>query len=452
MSTPYDEMSRIVMSEFEKCGWWVDKFLRKQGDGFKRNAWQKCLAGQDAELPVVEYKGPSGNRWVNYLYTTVADHRGVVFGYDSICYWECYGSFGAFIPYKLKGDWCLLVTTSHFWQRVCDRTDYQMQGVHTAEKFFNEHRACNAVILPPDEGDTRRRVAIHYNGGTAYGYEVSQEHHVFEIRTFIDEKSMAGKRLRERKEGTADLLSEETQQAFDDLNSYSRIHPDADRHSLVDCLDSDRRMLVDEHVRIEGQKEMERQLAELRQAMDEEQAIAAYVKNNPVTYYINRHGEHVSSSDPKMCELHVRMRQSECERLSKQDWPEIVKAFSKRVGANMSKDWRKILRPIFLHGYLLGWVTVANWTVSELPEQGEEIQAYKHRGFLEFTASVEDWIKANEFSDLERELVLRFAAYGFDRGVAKAASTVCKVLPMQCAPEETADEYMERHGGFGGKS
>lgn len=445
LSTPHPELHSILWSEFNKCAGQVRKYINKQNRFWKQNALALAKKHMRADLATVEYKSPSGNRWINYLYAQYAGRDGVAFGYDSICYWETYGSFGAFIPFTIHGEKCLVITSGHFWQRICERTDYKMQGVHTAMKFFGDHRSCRPEILSPEKGDTRNRVALYYSCGTAYGYEVNSDLHIFEIRTFINKDSMTGKKLRDHQRATANLASEDTINAYDSLRAASGMNPTGDTFSVIDHLDKHQQVLLEQHMQKEGAKEMERQLAELRKTIsDEAEVIEQYVRNNPVTYYVNRHGKHVKTDDPNVCKTYVRLRISECERLAAQEQVIFCEAMCRHMNTEISQNWQSVFNDVFSKGYQWGWAATYNWLLSESQcDDGEQLQDFKHKTFLQFKTAFDQSL-SDHLPHAQKGLMHYFATFGFDRGFSQSFAILAEVynLPYH---QETTEEYVSEH-------
>lgn len=447
MSTPYQEMHSIFWQEYEKCEYWVQKDISRRGKQFKKDTAYKHRMGQDPELPSVEYKGKTGNRWVNNLYVSAATLGGVVIGYDTVCYWETLGSFGAFMPFSFGGERYLIITPGHFWQRVCERTDYKMQGVHTAMQFLREHLSSRKEILPPSEKDTRRQIAIHWNGGSGYGVEVCPELRIFELRTFINEDSMTGKKLYNRRKQTKGMKSEEVKSAIDQMKALTCLSPNADMSYVMNNMDGDKREVLGDDIRLEEVKQTDERLAELiASGMTEDEAIKAMVEENHTIAYQTKYGGFVTEDSKELSELRIRMRETEMYRRRKASCKEMIRAMKEHLGVVMPDSTQRVFYDVFTTCYRHAWVTVHNWFMSEYTTPDcEPIQPYKHRIFVDVVEDVRRWAKEQGFNEEQQEGAAYFATIGFDRGFGEAFDIAAKLfnLPI-CVNRTTSVEYLKK--------
>lgn len=240
MSTPYPEMYKVIWEEYDRCEYWVN---RKIDRAYRETYMLPAARRNDlkAKLPTIEYKGKSGNRWNNYVHLAVISGGNAGVSYDSVCYWDTYGSFGAFCPLRYDGKRYIGIFTGHFWQRLCERTGLKMHGINTCDEFFDTHRSQSIRILPLREGETRKQVVIHYNGGAAYGVMLDEEYGIIEMRTYLDEKQLAGTRLANHMEVKDNLCSEAAKRGYEKLMSLWNIYPGAPMFMLLDKISKNER-------------------------------------------------------------------------------------------------------------------------------------------------------------------------------------------------------------------
>lgn len=448
MSTPYEEMHRIFWQEYEKCEYWVQKDINRRGISFKTEAARKYRMGLNPKLPVVEYKGKTGNRWINNLYVTTATNRGITIGYDTVCYWETMGSFGAFIPTLYEGERYLIITPGHFWQRVCERTDYQMQGVHTAMQFLNEHLVAEKAILPPGDKDPRRQIAIHWHGGSGYGLEVCPELHIFELRTFIDENSLTGKKLYDRRKMTRNMVSENVKYAAKQLDALETLHPDASTAYIMSHIDKDKVQELCEDIHTKESKYLDMEIKKLvKGGKTEDEAISELVARQPNITYKNKYGEFVTEEDDQLIELKIRLRETEMYNSRKQSCKEMISALNEFYNERMPKQTQNMFYDIYTTSYSHAWVAVHNWVFGEYTSADpESLQPYKHRIFAKVAESVLKWAAEQEMDEDRQSGTATFVSLGFDRGFVDAFSIAVKTLNLPVeVQKETALEFLNKY-------
>lgn len=215
IKTPYKELRSEFLDDFEKCAYWVDKEMRRDRNKF--DALMRSISKPlNHKLPFIDYKSKNGNRWRNYCYYSGNNGIMAAMRYDSFCYWETYGSFGAFTQLKFDGIEYIAIFPGHFWQRLCERDPrFKMKGVHTCEEFFADHRAMAMKSYDPKEGDDRRTVAVFLNGFSAYGVVVSEEYRIVELRTIIPNDQLSGDKRREAQD--AIIASEKEKAAHNEI-------------------------------------------------------------------------------------------------------------------------------------------------------------------------------------------------------------------------------------------
>lgn len=212
MKTPHPEMYKTFWKEYDKCEYWIE---RHQSKKIFRDELEKKegISINGSDLPILEYNPPSGNKWkiIRRLYMA-ANLTGIQ--YDSICCWDCVGSIGAFVPMIYENKKYIFITTSHFWQRVCERLKMEFGGIRTIETFFRNNSASKLKINELKEDEQKRRVSVHFNKGAAFGVLLNEEYGIIELRTYLSNAHLTGNKKREHKKVTDKMLSDNLRDAI----------------------------------------------------------------------------------------------------------------------------------------------------------------------------------------------------------------------------------------------
>ena len=234
IKTPYKELRSEFMEDFEKCAYWVDKEMRRDRSKFEA-LMRSVRQPLNHKLPFIDYKSKNGNRWRNYCYYSGNNGLMAAMRYDSFCYWETYGSFGAFTQLKFDGVDYIAIFPGHFWQRLCERDPrFKMRGVHTCEEFFTDHRAMAMKMYDPKDGESRRSIAVFMNGFSAYGVVVSEEHRVVELRTIIPNEQLTGEKRKEAED--AIITSEQEKAAYNEIMAMMTMCQNMPLRKILDRL------------------------------------------------------------------------------------------------------------------------------------------------------------------------------------------------------------------------
>lgn len=448
LSTPYQEMHSIFWQEFDKCEYWVSKQINRHGKDFQRDTARMHLTGKTPEIPPVEYKGKTGNRWINNIYVSAATNNSMALGVDSACYWETYGSFGTFLPFNYDGTRCILIMPGHFWQQMCERRQEPMHGVQTAMKFMREHLVSRKEILPPEKGEHRRRIAIHWNDCSGYGVEVSPEYHIFEIRTCISEKTLEGHKLHERRRQTRGMMSEDAKQAIQNFDSLHRLMPDADLPAILNHMDADKAKPFCDHLQEKERDARERLIEELTKTMSYDEAIQEVARRNPSITYKDKSGAFVATEDVALSEFVLRMRRSVVYAERKKSCKDMLRTMRTYFGEPIPKATQDLFYNLYTTAFLGAWTCIYNWvfTLRTEPMAAAPLNTAKHEAFEQLSTDVAKWADEQDFNDDQKAAVKYYACFGFDRGIEAALTIAVPIFdfPIDIHPQSNLD-YLSHH-------
>ena len=208
LSTPKDQMLAEMLSDEKKARYWFRK--QYHGDrGYGRmqdELIEKARAsGKDEISEIHEYISPNGNRWMMF---EVARHYRKAHTIRTMphyfCYYETFGSVRAFMTGYDQMDTrqqrpVLLIFTSHFFQRFCERLDLKMRSRWMVQKFCEV--IPGYILYPYKEKDPHNGlypVDIRLPKSLGRGFIVG--HNVVEIRSFIRDDQLTKKQLKETEE------------------------------------------------------------------------------------------------------------------------------------------------------------------------------------------------------------------------------------------------------------
>lgn len=210
LSTPANEMVKELLEEKEKALYWFlkhfhgEKGYDKMVDALEQKAWieeKTCISD------IVEYISKKGNRWMLFeaaRYYPKAKKAKPSF--VSFCYYETYGSVGAFLigydqmDTKLEMPF-VVIYTSHFFLRFCQRLGVEMRSRWMVQKF------CEAIpgylIYPYNDKKANglTPIDVRLPGSLGRGFaRMEGDNTIIEIRTYLTDPELSRKQLKETEE------------------------------------------------------------------------------------------------------------------------------------------------------------------------------------------------------------------------------------------------------------
>lgn len=204
LSTPSQELLNELWSDYKKADYWLTKKLggimkqKEIGDSL----CYECIY-QKKDLAVsepTEYISPNGNRWLMYVVARRYDDHFYTTPMG-FCYYETYGSIGAFVPTqcgeasKLNG---CIIFTSHFFLRLCDRLGIKARSRAMVKRFI-EYIAGMVVSYRGEGTHAKHEVDVRLPASIGRGRLRDDSPRVVEINTFLKDTELTSKQKEETK-------------------------------------------------------------------------------------------------------------------------------------------------------------------------------------------------------------------------------------------------------------
>lgn len=189
LSTPNEELIRELNADYEKLGYW----LKKKVGGEKKVACLQDqlftkyhLTGKTQTSEPMEYISANGNKWYGY-YKTIKIGNQVCPVSVGFCYYETYGSIGAFVPVSrtsIEGCDGVIIFPSHFFLRLSQRLGVGVRSREVVKRFLE--MIDNMVIEYKGDSETRKdEVEVSFSGSVWRGHWRNGDSNVTELNTFL---------------------------------------------------------------------------------------------------------------------------------------------------------------------------------------------------------------------------------------------------------------------------
>lgn len=206
VTTATDEILKVLRTEEPRALYWLKKmFHGERGYSKMQNDLiEKAMRERkDTRSDVFDYISAAGNRWMVFEHCRY--HADIHFAHTTpiaFCYYETYGSVGAFIAghpqynelHGAKG----VLFTDHFFLRFCQRLGVEMRSRWMVQRFL----AIIPGILFQATGEKdqygRMKVDCRFPGSIGRGI-IRKDGPLIEIRTFLTDRELSRKQLRDTK-------------------------------------------------------------------------------------------------------------------------------------------------------------------------------------------------------------------------------------------------------------
>lgn len=189
LSTPNNELIHELNADYEKLGYWMKKKIGGEKK-LARLQYQLILnykiTGKTQTSEPVEYISANGNKWYGYYKTVKIG--GIIYPNSlGFCYYETYGSIGAFVPVSNKSiegcDGCVIFP-SHFFLRLSQRLGVGVRSREVIKRFLE--MLDNMVIQYKGDSEKRKdEVEVSFSGSVWRGYWKNGDSRVIELNTFL---------------------------------------------------------------------------------------------------------------------------------------------------------------------------------------------------------------------------------------------------------------------------
>jgi hypothetical protein len=189
LSTPNKDILKELNEDYEKLGYWMkkkvgsEKKLAKLKDRIVREYHR---TGKNQTSDPIEYISTNGNRWYGYYRTF--NIGGIVYAHSAgFCYYETYGSIGAFVPINSKSvQGCdgVVIFPSHFFLRLSQRLGVGVRSREVVKRFLE--MLDNMVIQYKGDSEVRKdEVEVSFSGSVWRGQWRGGDSSVIELNTFL---------------------------------------------------------------------------------------------------------------------------------------------------------------------------------------------------------------------------------------------------------------------------
>lgn len=205
LSTPSQELLKELLADYDKADYWLTKKLggmKKQKELGDKLALECIMKDKPfAVSDYVEYISPNGNRWIMYLSTRRFGDKTYTTPLG-FCYYETYGSVGAFVPMSDdtsdSANSCIIFT-SHFFLRMCDRLGIKVRSREMVKRFL-EYLVGMMVSYRGEGKHGKHEVDVRLPGSIGRGRIREDSPYVTEINTFLRDNELTRKQLEETKQ------------------------------------------------------------------------------------------------------------------------------------------------------------------------------------------------------------------------------------------------------------
>ncbi len=205
LNTPSDVLMKEMETDQKKAIFWMKKYYHGE-KGYERmrdNLLMKCMeTRQNQSSETIEYKSLNGNRWIVFEYAIYYPEVGTANCMPyAFCYYETYASIGAFVPgfspdkYNQKMTSCIIYT-SHFFERFCERLGVKMRSREMVKRFIECVPQQFFTFETLEKGE-QVKFNVRLPGSVGRGFKRNDDFNIFEVRTFLTDKQLSNKQLRE---------------------------------------------------------------------------------------------------------------------------------------------------------------------------------------------------------------------------------------------------------------
>lgn len=204
LTSSTEQILRELKEEESKAFYWLKKqfhgergYIAMQSNLIDRAMW----GHKDQHSEVFEYISPRGNRWM--VFEQCRYYRDIHHARTSplaFCYYETYGSVGAFILFRWQysntgNETCAVLFTDHFFLRFTQRLGIEMRSRWMVQKFIEV--IPGMTFSTGEELDTQGRVKVDVRlpGSIGRGI-IRKDGMLIEVRTYLTDRELNRKQLR----------------------------------------------------------------------------------------------------------------------------------------------------------------------------------------------------------------------------------------------------------------
>ncbi len=194
LSTPPEDIVATMAMELKHVLYQKRKAYggKRKYEAWKRELQNKALTEKKNQISdLTDYISPVGNRWVMYSSMEYFAKSGHVLPtHAAFIYYETYGSCGAFFPLFPEGERTpngVMIFTSHFFLRMCERTKVEFRSKAMIQEFITT----NFLRTSSGRDEEGAESVVRFRNGYGLGKTISVIPYVIEIRTFLADEELS---------------------------------------------------------------------------------------------------------------------------------------------------------------------------------------------------------------------------------------------------------------------
>ena len=199
LSTPNKELIEELRQDFNRVKqWFSEKHLTKKKIRQLAYLLERRCIDEDLKFATsepVEHITKSGNRWMVYLKAERYGEKTIVHQLQAFCYYETYGSLGAFVPiYKDNKINACTIFSSHFFLRMKQRLGLGMLNKDVLKRFIEYI----TLLHSEDKGKGEHgehEAEVYLYGAVGRGVFRGNDFDVLEVKTFLTEAELSKAQL-----------------------------------------------------------------------------------------------------------------------------------------------------------------------------------------------------------------------------------------------------------------
>ena len=194
LSTPASLIWETMEEEINKAYYW---YCKKSSDKKERNIIGQAFKTRKDQIgEIIDYTSTAGNRWISFFFARyIPETDSVHHEVNTSLVYETADSCGVFF---ISNDNHIMIFTSHFFQRWCDRNLGKMEGINTIKTFLTQNPHY-ALAIYDDEGQTKVDVRMPNCIGRGYVRHGENGISIYEIRTVLSDEMLTNKQKKDTK-------------------------------------------------------------------------------------------------------------------------------------------------------------------------------------------------------------------------------------------------------------
>ena len=201
-----EQVLRELRTEEPKAMYWLKKmFHGERGyDKMQTELIERAKnERRDTRSDVFDYISPTGNRWMVFEHCRY--HKDIHYARTmpiAFCYYETYGSVGAFLnghpQYEGQDGIHAILFTDHFFLRFCARLKIEMRSRWMVQRFLEIIPGVMFQTTGERDPYGRLKVDCRFPGSIGRGI-IRKDGPLIEVRTYLTDKELTRKQLRDTK-------------------------------------------------------------------------------------------------------------------------------------------------------------------------------------------------------------------------------------------------------------